>query len=579
KIQMGRRSKMSVCGNGIVEIGEDCDCGLNKSCVSVEACCNPRTCQFYSGAECLSGACCSGCKLLPAGYPCRASRNTCDTPEVCDGTSAQCPDDDNFKDGSSCQDDSGTCFHGTCSGAQQQCVDLWGPGSKVAHESCYTNFNPSGSMTGHCGYDSRLQKYIPCFNNDVKCGLLHCEGGMPYPRVASSNFMIFSVNTREGSFECKSISSPTYSILVSDGNMCGESSFCQNNTCIEQKSTSTCHSQTTCSGNGICTAAGLCYCNTNWKGKDCSIYDIKHQDAISYNRSLSFSTHPVSPTAFAGVATITFLLFTLLIIITCLFRNKKRSPHRKPHELTVINHPQVTVNPTDIQSDRPQVYAHFDHPSHSLVSTPVFPHRTPLHRSPYMASNRSITSACTGLSYLPTDTPRSLRYTNRKLATNGMFSDSETPRTRVRRQTRDNNGLPSVHSSSIRHPQTYATLSSKRLHDPNLSYQSARRIYDDIDKLSTNENLRDFIQALDSFAQEKFGGETDLHLNTFEQNSNIASSPTETNESITLDSGYQSTKQLMNTDEYAVVVKTKRTNENVRERRRSYSSSEHKEHF
>ena len=27
---MGRRSKMPVCGNGIVEIGEDCDCGLNK---------------------------------------------------------------------------------------------------------------------------------------------------------------------------------------------------------------------------------------------------------------------------------------------------------------------------------------------------------------------------------------------------------------------------------------------------------------------------------------------------------------------------------------------------------------------
>lgn len=94
-------------------------------------------------------------------------------------------------------------------------------GAKVAHDSCYTSFNPSGSMTGHCGYDSRLHKYIPCFNkydfcfvsfsikfkiilsSDVKCGLLHCEGGMPYPRVASSNFMIFNVNTGEGSFECK----------------------------------------------------------------------------------------------------------------------------------------------------------------------------------------------------------------------------------------------------------------------------------------------------------------------------------------------------------------------------------------
>ena len=77
-------------------------------------------------------------------------------------------------------------------------------------------------MTGHCGYDSRLNKYIPCFDkyeficlnfliqryryclsSDVKCGLLHCEGGMPYPSLVSSNFMIFHVNTREGSFECK----------------------------------------------------------------------------------------------------------------------------------------------------------------------------------------------------------------------------------------------------------------------------------------------------------------------------------------------------------------------------------------
>jgi len=111
----------------------------------VEACCNPRTCQFYSGAECLSGACCSGCKLLPSGYTCRASRNTCDVLEFCDGISAQvfktsykyitfpflliqCPDDDSFVDGSSCHENDGTCFHGMCVGAPQQCIDLWGPG-------------------------------------------------------------------------------------------------------------------------------------------------------------------------------------------------------------------------------------------------------------------------------------------------------------------------------------------------------------------------------------------------------------------------------------------------------------------
>jgi hypothetical protein len=40
----------------------------------------------------------------------------------------QCPDDDTLLDGSSCHEKGGTCFHGMCVGAQQQCVDLWGPG-------------------------------------------------------------------------------------------------------------------------------------------------------------------------------------------------------------------------------------------------------------------------------------------------------------------------------------------------------------------------------------------------------------------------------------------------------------------
>jgi len=36
-MMMARRRKTAVCGNGIVEIGEDCDCGLNKvSSFSIE---------------------------------------------------------------------------------------------------------------------------------------------------------------------------------------------------------------------------------------------------------------------------------------------------------------------------------------------------------------------------------------------------------------------------------------------------------------------------------------------------------------------------------------------------------------
>ena len=133
-------------------------------------------------------------------------------------------------------------------------------------------------------------------------------------------------------------------------------------------------------------------------------------------------------------------------------------------------------------------------------------------------------------------------------------------------------GSPYLPSSCTRHQQAYTTLTLKR-HDANLRFEPSRKIYDDIDKLSTNENLRDFIQVLDSFAQEKFGG-TEMNSHRFEQDSTVASSPTETNASMTLDSGYQSTKQLASSnDEYAVVMKTKRAGYGIhQQRRRSYSS-------
>ena len=51
------------CGNGIVDDGEDCDCGSMELCEN--ACCDPITCRLKQEAECSSGACCdpSKCKV------------------------------------------------------------------------------------------------------------------------------------------------------------------------------------------------------------------------------------------------------------------------------------------------------------------------------------------------------------------------------------------------------------------------------------------------------------------------------------------------------------------------------------
>ncbi|KAG8328344.1 hypothetical protein J6590_001011 [Homalodisca vitripennis] len=45
-----------VCGNGFVEVGEQCDCGLKDHCDN--PCCNANTCMLFSNASCATGECC-----------------------------------------------------------------------------------------------------------------------------------------------------------------------------------------------------------------------------------------------------------------------------------------------------------------------------------------------------------------------------------------------------------------------------------------------------------------------------------------------------------------------------------------
>ena len=82
-----------VCGNGFVEPGEECDCGLPSDCSN--PCCNAETCTLASQAECGAGQCChfKTCKVKTAGTSCRPSLNECDLPEFCSGESQFCPND------------------------------------------------------------------------------------------------------------------------------------------------------------------------------------------------------------------------------------------------------------------------------------------------------------------------------------------------------------------------------------------------------------------------------------------------------------------------------------------------------
>lgn len=161
------------CGNGVVEEGEDCDCGTIEECHAMDPCCDPITCKLTKESDCASGPCCNNCRvsfsftalefcnlslwelqLRPKGIVCREARNECDLPEQCTGEHGQCPFDIHKKNGNPCGENTGYCFNGTCPTVKLQCEQIWGYGTISADEQCFEQFNSKGSINGHCGTDA-----------------------------------------------------------------------------------------------------------------------------------------------------------------------------------------------------------------------------------------------------------------------------------------------------------------------------------------------------------------------------------------------------------------------------------------
>ncbi|KAI9820074.1 MAG: hypothetical protein M1826_000960 [Phylliscum demangeonii] len=120
------------CGNGIVEAGEDCDCGGDESCAA-NRCCDGKTCKFKGGAVCddANEDCCQRCQYAAASQVCRPSTGECDPAETCSGTGPNCPPDQGKPDGSRCGNSTSTssglvCSSGHCTSRDRQCQTLMG---------------------------------------------------------------------------------------------------------------------------------------------------------------------------------------------------------------------------------------------------------------------------------------------------------------------------------------------------------------------------------------------------------------------------------------------------------------------
>ncbi|CAG11898.1 unnamed protein product [Tetraodon nigroviridis] len=141
-----------VCGNGLVEQGEECDCGSPVECAREGgACCN--NCTLTQGSKCSNGLCCNDCQVHDLlhhccivsgkscfqlvfqrallqmefnGVVCRDAVNDCDISENCTGNSSECPPNVHKMDGYTCEKDQDRCFNGRCKTKDRQCKYILG---------------------------------------------------------------------------------------------------------------------------------------------------------------------------------------------------------------------------------------------------------------------------------------------------------------------------------------------------------------------------------------------------------------------------------------------------------------------
>ncbi|CAO3644307.1 unnamed protein product [Cunninghamella blakesleeana] len=168
---------LNMCGNGVVEEGEECDPGDKSS-----SCCDASTCKFINNAVCddANDACCNQCQFQPSTYQCRPATSNCDIPEYCSGSSGSCPKNTYRTDGESCGTNGLVCASGQCTSRSLQCqyrgstlnITRACPNSNSCQLSCS---NPSG--TGCLSFNGYVIDGTPCGSLNGKCRTGTCDEG------------------------------------------------------------------------------------------------------------------------------------------------------------------------------------------------------------------------------------------------------------------------------------------------------------------------------------------------------------------------------------------------------------------
>ncbi|XP_051025421.1 disintegrin and metalloproteinase domain-containing protein 5-like [Acomys russatus] len=333
-----KRRPRRICGNGIVEGKEQCDCGTLKNCTH-KACCDPMSCRLKNNAICGSGECCTqDCKIKPINVLCRKPVDECDFVEYCNGDQPYCVPDTYSRNGQPCGSGEGYCYNGVCRTAEKQCMKLLGKGVRGAPFWCYEEMNSKGDRFGNC-----VEKF--CHFQDVLCGKLVCT--WPYKKLLmKANISAVYAHIRDdvcvamykgGRIPQQTPTTYRYmeerdETFVEDGTICGPEMYCLQTKCREIKyltGSDRCSASRDCNQHGTCNNFEHCHCEKGYnppfckemKGQFGSI-DDGHQYYVSDGKSYIHPSSGILPKH--QLQLIFYISLPIVFIITAVLINQKK---------------------------------------------------------------------------------------------------------------------------------------------------------------------------------------------------------------------------------------------------------------
>ncbi|XP_004637339.2 disintegrin and metalloproteinase domain-containing protein 20-like [Octodon degus] len=323
------------CGNGVVEEGEECDCGSLEFCEE-DTCCLTN-CTLQSGAQCAFGLCCKKCKLMPSGSVCREKNDECDLPEWCNGTSHECPKDVYVQDGMNCTG-SGHCYEKKCIIRDEQCRQIFGNESKSANKTCYSAMNTRGDRFGNCGNNS--QAYVRCHVNDILCGRVQCENVKELPSLPNHSTIHYAeISDRScwGTDYHFGMTEPDIG-NVEDGTECGERNICIRKKCVIMPLWASDCSPEACNMSGICNNKHHCHCDYGWSPPNCT--------KKGNGGSIDSGPPPVRPSKNQGMNywLLLPLIFFILLFFLLLFLLMRKTKKDREEETNIPEENKIPEN-------------------------------------------------------------------------------------------------------------------------------------------------------------------------------------------------------------------------------------------